>query len=68
LRQYLLSLYRPDCGRPDADVMARIAADPHRLNEELCGSSSCVFTGGLHSASNATVVWADGMLKCGPLR
>jgi hypothetical protein len=64
--QYLLSIYQPDGGRPDADVMARIAADLHRLNEELRTSGSWVFTGGLHPASSATVVRADGLLTDGP--
>jgi hypothetical protein len=64
--QYLLSIYQPDGGVPDADTMARIAADLHRLNEELRESGSWVFTGGLHDAGSATVVLADGMMTDGP--
>jgi hypothetical protein len=64
--QYLLSIYQPDGGVPDAGTMARIAADLHVLNEELRESGSWVFTGGLHAPSSATVVRADGMITDGP--
>lgn len=64
--QYLLSIYQPDGGMPDPETMARIAADLHRLNEELRESGSWVFTGGLHAPSSATVVRADGMITDGP--
>ena len=63
---YLLSIYQPDGGVPDAETMARIAAGLHRLNEELRESGSWVFTGGLHAPSSATVVRADGMITDGP--
>ena len=64
--QYLLSIYQPDSGVPDADTMARITADLHRLHEELRESGSWVFTGGLDATSSATVVRADGMITDGP--
>ena len=64
--QYLLSIYQPGGGVPDADTLARIGAELHRLNEELRDSGSWVFTGGLHAASSATVVRADGMITDGP--
>jgi hypothetical protein len=64
--QYLLSIYQPDSGAPDAETMARITADLHRLNEELRESGSWVFTGGLHAPGSATVVRADGMITDGP--
>jgi hypothetical protein len=64
--QYLLSIYRPEGGVPDAETMARITTDLHRLNEELHESGSWVFTGGLHAPSSATVVRADGMITDGP--
>ena len=64
--QYLLSIYQPDGGVPDAETMARIATDLHRLNEELRASGSWVFTGGLHAPGTATVVRADGMMTDGP--
>ncbi|HEV2372000.1 MAG TPA: YciI family protein [Streptosporangiaceae bacterium] len=64
--QYLLSIYQPDGGVPDAETMAGIMTGLHRLNEELRESGSWVFTGGLHSASSATVVRGDGMVTDGP--
>ena len=64
--QYLLSIYQPDGGVPDAETMARIAAGLHRLNEELRESGSWVFTGGLHAPDSATVVRADGVITDGP--
>jgi hypothetical protein len=64
--QYLLSIYQPDGGVPDAESMARITAGLHRLNEELRESGSWVFTGGLHAPGSAAVVRADGMITDGP--
>ena len=64
--QYLLSIYQPDTGAPDAETMAGIVAGLHQLNEELRESGSWVFTGGLHAPSTATVVRADGMITDGP--
>ena len=64
--QYLLSIYQPDGGVPDAETMARIATDLHRLNEELRESGSWVFTGGLYAPGSAAVVRADGMMTDGP--
>ncbi|MFF0501753.1 YciI family protein [Nocardia aobensis] len=64
--EYLLSIYQPDTGAPDAETMDRIMADLHRLNEELRDSGSWVFTGGLHGPGSATVVRADGLITDGP--
>jgi hypothetical protein len=64
--EYLLSIYQPDSGAPDAEAMDRIVAELHRLNEELRESGSWVFTGGLHAADSATVVRADGLITDGP--
>jgi hypothetical protein len=64
--QYLLSIYQPGGGVPDAETLARIAADLHLLNDELRESGSWVFTGGLHAPEAATVVRADGMITDGP--
>jgi hypothetical protein len=64
--QYLLSIYQPDGPVPDAEAMAGIVADLHRLNEELRESGSWVFSGGLHAPGTATVVRADGMITDGP--
>ena len=64
--QYLLSIYQPDGGVPDADAMARIGVALNRLNDDLRASGSWVFTGGLRAPSSATVVRADGMVTDGP--
>lgn len=64
--QYLLSIYQPDGGVPDAETVARFTAGLHQVNEELRESGSWVFTGGLHPPSSATVVRADGMITDGP--
>jgi hypothetical protein len=64
--QYLLSIYQPDAGAPGPEIMARITADLHRLNEELRDSGSWVFTGGLYPPGDAAVVRADGMITDGP--
>ena len=64
--EYLLSIYQPDGGAPDAETMTRITADLRRLNEELRESGSWVFTGGPPARGSATVVRADGMITDGP--
>ena len=46
--------------------MALIAAELHTLNEQLRGSGSWVFTGGLHPPDTATVVRRDGLIVDGP--
>ncbi len=64
--QYLLSIYQPDGPGPDAGAMDGIAARLHGLNDELRGSGSWVFTGGLHAPDTATVVRSDGLITDGP--
>ena len=64
--RYLLSIYQPDEGTPDAETMERIGAALHYLNEALRESGSWVFTGGLHPVSSATVVHGDGSFTDGP--
>jgi hypothetical protein len=64
--RYLLDIYQPDEGTPEPEVMARIEADLHRLNQALRDSGSWVFTGGLHGPASATVVRPDGMITDGP--
>jgi dihydrofolate reductase len=61
-----LSIHQPGGGVPDAEPMARITTDLHRLNEAPRESGSWVFTGGLHAPSSATVVRAGGMITNGP--
>jgi hypothetical protein len=56
MTQYLLSIYQPDGGPPEPEVLAEVARRLHVLNEELRASGSWVFTGGLHEPDTATVV------------
>jgi len=64
--QYLMSIYQPATGTPEPATMARVAAELHRLNEELREQGSWVFTGGLDPVAGAAVVRADGMVTDGP--
>lgn len=66
MTRYLLTIYQPDGPAPDQGTMARIAADLHRLNEELQASGAWLFTGGLHAPETATVVRRDGTVTDGP--
>ena len=60
MRQYLLSVYHPEGGIPEPEVMAKITADVEALNTELQQSGAWVFAGGLHPSSTATVVRIEG--------
>jgi hypothetical protein len=60
MKQYLLSVYHPEGGVPDPDVMAKIVADVNAVNDELRAADAWVFAGGLHPSSTATVVRLDG--------
>jgi hypothetical protein len=66
MTRYLLSLYQPDGPSPGPEVMEQVAAELHRLNEDLKAAGSWVFTGGLHSPHSATVVLANAMMTDGP--
>jgi hypothetical protein len=66
MTRYLLSIYQPDGASPAPEVMERVGAELHRLNEDLKAAGSWVFTGGLHAPSSATVVRANGMMTDGP--
>jgi hypothetical protein len=66
MTRYLLSIYQPEGASPGPEVMEHIAAELHRLNEDLKAAGSWVFTGGLHSPASATVVLANGMMTDGP--
>lgn len=57
---YLLSIYQPDGGTPEPDVLERIGARLHVLNEEIKAAGGWVFTGGLHAPDTATVVRVRG--------
>jgi hypothetical protein len=69
MTQYLLSIYQPDGSPPAPDVLAKIGADLHVLNEQLKSAGAWVFTGGLHPPTSATVVNVRGdetLLTDGP--
>jgi hypothetical protein len=60
MKQYLLSVYHPEGGSPEPEVIAKITADVEALNTELQQSGAWVFAGGLHPSSTATVVRIEG--------
>jgi hypothetical protein len=60
MKQYLLSVYHPEDGMPEPEVMDKIIADVNSLNAELQRAGAWVFAGGLHPSSTATVVRVDG--------
>ena len=60
MKQYLLSIYQPDSGTPPPEVLARVMRDVDELIRETKAAGVWVFNGGLHPASTATVVRADG--------
>jgi hypothetical protein len=54
--QYLLSIYQPDGGPPEPEILEPIMRDLRALNEEIRAAGAWVFSAGLHDASAATVV------------
>ena len=60
MKQYLLSVYHPEGGIPEPEVMEKITADVAALNTELQQAGAWVFAGGLHPSSTATVVRVEG--------
>jgi hypothetical protein len=60
MKQYLLSVYHPEGGIPEPEVMEKTVADVNALNTELQQAGAWVFAGGLYPSSTATVIRADG--------
>ena len=60
MKQYLLSVYHPEDGTPEPEVMEKITADVMALNAELQQAGAWVFAGGLYPSSTATVVQVEG--------
>jgi hypothetical protein len=60
MKQYLLSVYHPETGRPEPEVLEKISADIGALHDELRAAGAFVFSGGLYPSSTATVVRAEG--------
>lgn len=56
MKQYLLSIYQPDGGTPEPDVLEPIMRDVEAFDAELRSAGAWVFAGGLHPPSTATVV------------
>jgi hypothetical protein len=54
--QYLLSIYQPDGGAAEPEILEPIMRDLQALNEDIRAAGAWVFSAGLHEASTATVV------------
>lgn len=60
MKQYLLSIYQPDGGTPQAEVLEKVMRDVNALIQETRSAGVWVFNGGLHPPSTATVVRVQG--------
>jgi hypothetical protein len=56
MKRYLLSIYQPDGGLPQPDVLERVMRDVNAVRQELKAAGAWVFAGGLYPPSTATVV------------
>jgi hypothetical protein len=56
MKQYLLSIYQPDGGRPAPEILEKVMRDIDVLIQEAKAAGAWVFNGGLHPPSTATVV------------
>ena len=56
MKQYLLSVYQPDGTAPAPEALQKIMRDVYALRDEMRSANVWVFSGGLHSASSATVL------------
>ena len=56
MTQYLLSIYQPEGGTPDPELLEQVMRDLNALNAEIKAAGAWVFAGGLHPPSTATVV------------
>jgi hypothetical protein len=59
MKQYLLSMYAPEGGKPDPDTLEKIMTEVHAIRQQLQKAGQWVFAGGLHEARTATVVRFD---------
>jgi hypothetical protein len=60
MKQYLLSIYQPEGDALPADVLERVMQGVRAVDNELRAAGAWVFSGGLHSASTATVLHPRG--------
>lgn len=56
MNQYLISIYQPDGGVPEPEVLEPIMRDVEAVNAELREAGAWVFAGGLFPPSTATVL------------
>jgi hypothetical protein len=62
--KYLLSVYQPEGGTPDPELLERVMHDLEIVNDDIKAAGAWVFAGGLHAPSTATVL----QLKDGDVR
>ncbi|MDT0305223.1 YciI family protein [Streptomonospora wellingtoniae] len=60
MAHYLLSIYQPDGPAPEPERLDPIMRDVASVNQEMRDAGAWVFAAGLHEASTATVVRAQG--------
>src|SRR4051794_28206456 len=60
MKQYLLSVYQPDGAPPPPQILEKVMRDVWALRDEMKAAGVWVFSGGLHPASSATVLKAQG--------
>jgi hypothetical protein len=56
MKQYLLSIYQPDGDPPPPETLEPIMRRVAAVRQEMKAAGVWVFSGGLHTASTATVV------------
>jgi hypothetical protein len=66
MSRYVLNVWQPAGGTPDAGTLAEIDARLTALQEEIRASGQWLFAGGLHSPDASTVVRPDGLVTDGP--
>ncbi|SFA84903.1 Uncharacterized conserved protein [Amycolatopsis marina] len=60
MTHYLLSIYQPDGGQPEPEILDPIMKDVAAFQEEVRSAGAWVFNGGLHPPSSATVMRPQG--------
>ena len=56
MKQYLISLYKPDGPPPPPEILDPVMAEIEAMRAELQAAGSWVFGAGLHAPSTATVL------------
>jgi hypothetical protein len=56
MKQYLISMYQPDGGKPEPEFLAKVMAEIGALRQELQATGCWVFGAGLHAPGTATVL------------